>query len=110
MVAPDQGTRRRLPRVLPLPIRAAPGELFRDGQAAGLIASTMVDAGDASLDTHAAVLPIPRPVPRLRRRALVTGASGMLGSDLVPLLSVAGYEVFARSKQVLDITDEGAVA
>jgi dTDP-4-dehydrorhamnose reductase len=70
----------------------------------------MVDAGGGSLDTHAAVLAAPRPVPRLRRRALVTGASGMLGSDLVPLLSAAGYEVFPRGKRDLDITDESAVA
>jgi dTDP-4-dehydrorhamnose reductase len=69
-----------------------------------------VDAGGASLDTHATVLAAPRPVPRLRRRALVTGASGMLGSDLVPLLSAAGYEVFARDTRELDITDESAVA
>ncbi len=34
----------------------------------------------------------------------------MLGSDLGPLLAVAGYEVFARPKSDLDITDEKAVA
>ncbi len=70
----------------------------------------MTEAGGASFDTHAAALAAPRPVPRLRRRVLVTGASGMLGSDLAPALSAAGYEVFARGRSDLDIADPKAVA
>ena len=35
-------------------------------------------------------------------KALVTGADGMLGSALVPLLSDNGYEVFPTDTTVLD--------
>jgi dTDP-4-dehydrorhamnose reductase len=42
-------------------------------------------------------------------RWLVTGASGMLGSDLVPVLAGHG-EVTAAGRARLDITDAGAVA
>lgn len=70
----------------------------------------MTDAGGASLEPHAAALASPRPVPRQRRRVLITGASGMLGSDLVPVLAGAGYEVLARSRSELDIADAAAVA
>ena len=69
----------------------------------------MPDAGAPS-ETHAAVLAASRPAPRARRRVLVTGASGMLGSDLVFLLTAAGYDVLARPRADLDITDSGAVA
>ncbi|MEP6992991.1 MAG: dTDP-4-dehydrorhamnose reductase [Acidobacteriota bacterium] len=69
-----------------------------------------MDAGGASFDTRAEALAAPRPVPRPRRRVLVTGASGMLGSDLVVVLASAGYEVLARPKADLDITDERDVA
>lgn len=61
-------------------------------------------------ETYAAVLPTPRPVPRLRRRVLITGSGGMLGSDLVPVLSAAGYEVLARPRADLDVADAAAVA
>ena len=70
----------------------------------------MADAPGPSFDTHAGLLALPRPTPRARRRVLVTGASGMLGSDLGPLLAVAGYEVLARPKSDFDIADEKAVA
>jgi len=50
------------------------------------------------------VFAAPRPAPQLKRRVLVTGASGMLGTDLVPALAGAGCEVFARPKSGLDIT------
>jgi len=70
----------------------------------------MTDAGGASLGTRAAVLTAPRPVPRERRRVLLTGASGMLGSDLAPVLGAAGYEVLPRSHSELDITDAAAVS
>jgi len=69
----------------------------------------MPDAGAPS-ETHAAVLAASRPAPRARRRVLVTGASGMLGSDLVFLLTAAGYDVLARPRADLDIADSGAVA
>ena len=65
----------------------------------------MADAGSAPFETHAAMLAAPRPSPRLRRRVLVTGAAGMLGSDLGPALAAAGYEVLARPKSDLDIAD-----
>lgn len=70
----------------------------------------MPDASGASYDSHAAVLAAPRPVPRARRRVLVTGGTGMLGSDLVVLLTSAGYEVLARTKSDLDVTDSGQVS
>lgn len=55
-------------------------------------------------------LAAPRPLLQLRRRVLVTGASGMLATDLVPVLAGAGCDVFARPKSDLDITDAMAVA
>ena len=70
----------------------------------------MADAGGPSFETHAAMLAVPRPTPRARRRILVTGAAGMLGSDLGPALAAAGHEVLARPKSDLDVADEKAVA
>jgi dTDP-4-dehydrorhamnose reductase len=69
----------------------------------------MADAGGAPFETNAAVLAAPRPAPRRRRRVLVTGATGMLGSDLAPALAAAGHEVFARPRSDLDITDAKGV-
>lgn len=69
----------------------------------------MPDAG-ASPEAHAAVLAAPRTSPRTRRRVLVTGASGMLGSDLVYLLSVGGWDVLARPKAELDVADSSQVS
>ena len=43
-------------------------------------------------------------------RWLVTGAGGMLGRDLVTVLSAAGAEVTAVTRSQLDITDPAAVA
>jgi dTDP-4-dehydrorhamnose reductase len=40
---------------------------------------------------------------------LVTGAAGMLGSDLSICLSIAGWQVFPRPKSDLDVSDEDAV-
>ncbi|HEX4438628.1 MAG TPA: dTDP-4-dehydrorhamnose reductase [Thermoanaerobaculia bacterium] len=59
--------------------------------------------------SHTAVLAASRPVPRTRRRVLVTGASGMLGSDLSTCLSVAGWQVHPRPKSDLDVADAHAV-
>ena len=42
-------------------------------------------------------------------RWLVTGAGGMLGADVVPLLSADGEDVVALSRGDLDVTSEGAV-
>lgn len=50
------------------------------------------------------------PVLRTSRRALVTGAAGMLGSDVVTALAQSGWSVVPRAKADLDVTDEDAVA
>jgi dTDP-4-dehydrorhamnose reductase len=63
-----------------------------------------------SPETLPEMLAAPRPEPALRRRVLVTGASGMLGSDLIPVLAGAGLDVFARPKSDLDITSDEQVA
>ncbi|SCW85498.1 dTDP-4-dehydrorhamnose reductase [Paenibacillus tianmuensis] len=42
-------------------------------------------------------------------KIFVTGASGQLGTDLVSLLKIKGYEVFGTSSKELDITDINAV-
>ena len=47
---------------------------------------------------------------QLRSRVLITGAGGMLGSDLAPVLAGAGCDVFARPRSDLDITSEEEVA
>ena len=70
----------------------------------------MSDAALATAEPVPEVLSAPRAVPRVRRRILVTGAGGMLGSDLVPVLEVAGHEVFARPRADLDIASETDVA
>ena len=43
-------------------------------------------------------------------RWLVTGANGMLGQDLVPLLRERGHEVTGVDRSALDVTDPAAVA
>ncbi|MGH9367367.1 MAG: dTDP-4-dehydrorhamnose reductase [Thermoanaerobaculia bacterium] len=70
----------------------------------------MSEAAVAAVDLAPEVLAAPRPAAQLRRRVLVTGASGMFGTDLVPALAGAGCEVFARPKSDLDITRPEAVA
>ncbi|MEP6802570.1 MAG: dTDP-4-dehydrorhamnose reductase [Acidobacteriota bacterium] len=44
------------------------------------------------------------------RRALVTGAAGMLGSDVVPALARAGFQVIPRPRADLDVTDSSALS
>jgi dTDP-4-dehydrorhamnose reductase len=48
-------------------------------------------------------------MPGERPRVLVTGASGMLGSDVTPALAGAGYDVYPRPRADLDVTDEAQV-
>jgi dTDP-4-dehydrorhamnose reductase len=69
----------------------------------------MSDAAVASPETLPEVLVSPRPEARLRKRVLVTGASGMLGADVTAVLAGAGMMVFARPRSDLDITDPGAL-
>jgi dTDP-4-dehydrorhamnose reductase len=71
--------------------------------------STMSETAVAPAEAAPELLAAPRPIPSRKLRLLVTGASGMLGSDLVPVLAGAGFEVFARSKAELDITSEAQV-
>lgn len=56
-----------------------------------------------------AAISAPHPVLSVNRRALVTGAAGMLGSDVVPALAASGWTVVPRSKADLDVTDREAV-
>jgi dTDP-4-dehydrorhamnose reductase len=46
--------------------------------------------------------------PAASRRALVTGAGGMLGTDLVAVLTAAGWQVTALDRAALDILDAAA--
>ena len=70
----------------------------------------MSDAALATAEPVSEVLAAPGPVARPRRRILLTGAGGMLGSDLAPVLAGAGHEVFARPRSDLDITRESEIA
>jgi dTDP-4-dehydrorhamnose reductase len=70
----------------------------------------MSDAALATAEPVPEVLAAPSPVPRPRRRILLTGAGGMLGSDLATVLAGAGHEVFARPRSDLDITREPEIA
>ena len=72
----------------------------------------MADAGGASVrDPRGRARGAPARSRARRRRVLVTGASGMLGSDLGRRRSPPpGYEVLARPKSDLDIADAKAVA
>lgn len=67
------------------------------------------EAGVASSLVPVEVLAAPRPAGQLRKRALVTGSSGMLGRDVVPVLAGAGCQVFARPRAELDITSADQV-
>ena len=70
----------------------------------------MSDAALATAEPVPEVLAAPSPVPRPRRRILLTGAGGMLGSDLATVLAGAGHDVFARPRSDLDITREPEIA
>jgi dTDP-4-dehydrorhamnose reductase len=62
------------------------------------------EAVAAPVEVEPAVLAAPRPSPEERPRVLITGASGMLGSDLAPVLAGGGFEVSARPRSDLDVT------
>jgi dTDP-4-dehydrorhamnose reductase len=70
----------------------------------------MSQAAVAPVETLPEILAAPLPAAQLRKRVLVTGASGMLGTDLVPALAAAGCDVSARPRADLDITDTKDVA
>ena len=70
----------------------------------------MSDAALATEEPSPEVLASTGPVPRPRRRILVTGSGGMLGTDLVPVLAAAAHDVFARPRAELDITNAPDVA
>ena len=55
-------------------------------------------------------LPARQPALDTPRRVLLTGAAGMLASDLLAPLARAGYRVFPRSRADLDVTDAAAVS
>ena len=44
------------------------------------------------------------------QKVLVTGANGMLGQDLCPILEDEGYEVYATDKNNMSITSKEAVS
>ncbi len=62
------------------------------------------EAVAAPVEVEPAVLAAPRPMPEERPRVLITGASGMLGSDLAPALAGGGFEVAPRPRSDLDVT------
>ena len=64
----------------------------------------MSESAVVPAETQPALVAAPRPAADRKRRVLVTGASGMLGADVVPVLAGAGYQVFARPKADLDVT------
>jgi dTDP-4-dehydrorhamnose reductase len=55
-------------------------------------------------------LPARQPALDTPRRVLVTGAAGMLASDLLAPLARTGYRVFPRTRADLDVTDPAAVS
>ena len=63
----------------------------------------------APVEVEPAVLAAPRPMPQERPRVLITGASGMLGSDLAPVLAGGGFEVAPRPRSDLDVTNADEV-
>ena len=63
----------------------------------------------APVEVEPAVLAAPRPMPQERPRVLITGASGMLGSDLAPVLAGGGFEVVPRPRADLDVTSSDEV-
>jgi dTDP-4-dehydrorhamnose reductase len=67
------------------------------------------EAVAAPVEVEPAVLAVPRPSPEERPRILITGASGMLGSDLAPVLAGGGFEVFARPRSDLDVTSPESI-
>ncbi len=70
----------------------------------------MSESAIAVHETLPEVLAAPHPTAQLRRRVLVTGATGMLAMDLAPILASGGMEVYGRPRSDLDVTDESEVA
>ena len=75
-----------------------------------MIRRVMAEAGVAPAPIPAEVMAAPRPAAQWKKRVLLTGASGMLGRDLAPVLAGAGYQVFARAKAECDISAAEDVA
>src|SRR4029453_15951335 len=69
----------------------------------------VADAAVATVEGQPRLLPSPRPMPGEPLRVLVTGASGMLGSDITPALAAAAWDVYPRPRADLDVTDEARV-
>ncbi|MDQ6893297.1 MAG: dTDP-4-dehydrorhamnose reductase [Acidobacteriota bacterium] len=55
-------------------------------------------------------LPARQPALDTPRRVLLTGAAGMLATDLLAPLARTGYRVFPRTRADLDVTDAAAVS
>jgi dTDP-4-dehydrorhamnose reductase len=72
----------------------------------------MSATGAVALEPPAQALTAVEHAPHLARRlrVLVTGAGGMLASDVIPTLAAHGHDVVGRSRAELDITNRAAIA
>jgi len=68
-----------------------------------------VSSAPSSSAADPAAISAHQPILQTERRALITGAGGMLGSDVVTALAASGWSVVPRPKADLDVTDRDAV-